>query len=529
MSPDVVVVGAGHNGLVAAVRLAQAGRRVLVLERRGRLGGLCAAEEFHPGYTAPGLHHDSSSFHPKVVRALGLKLRWRQGPQAVFAPSTEGPGLLLHRDPERAASELEVWSKKDVEAYAQWRRFLVRVRGAVAGLLDGPPPSVALERLPDLWRIARWGWALRRLGRRDMTELIRILPMCVADWLEEHFENEFLAELLAGPAVLGTFMGPRSPGSAANLLFYESRSNQPVEGGPAAVVAALADAAQSTGIEIRTGARVEEIRVRDGRVAGVTLSGGEQIEAPVVAASCDPKTTFLRLVPAVHLPVGVVERFRALRARGTTAKVHLALTGPLEFRGRPDARLEWARIGGGSLRHLERAFDAAKYRCFSREPHLDIHVPTISSPELAPPGHHVVSILVSFAPHDLEGGWTDGRRRALGDAVLEVLGRHVPDLRQRLVAREILAPPDIEERYGVTGGHLHHAEHALDQLLVMRPSFCSARYRTGIGPLPRYARLRRNLLSGLVWHDPGLRWTAGRGAREDRGLSRGSASGGHCR
>ena len=483
MSPDVVVIGAGHNGLVAAVRLARAGRRVVVLERRDRPGGLCAAEEFHPGYTAPGLLHDTTTFRPKVARALGLKLRWRREAPAVFAPSADGPGLMLSRDPQRAASEIGALSQKDAEAYVRWREFLDRVRGAVSGLLDRPPPAVALEGLSQLWQIARPAWALRRLGRREMTELLRILPMSVADWLRESFETELLSELLAGPAVLGTFMGPWSPGSAANLLFHECRSDRLVEGGPTAVVEALTAAAQTAGVETRTGAWVEKIRVRDGRVAGVTLFGGEEVDAPVVAATCDPKTTFLRLVPAADLPVAVVQRFRAFRARGTTAKVHLALAGPLEFRGRPEARLEWVRIGGGSLDHLERAFDAVKYGRFSPAPHLDIHVPTVTSPELAPPGHHVASILVSFVPDDLEGGWTAGQREALGEAVTAVLTRYAPDLRERVVAREVLVPPEIADRYGLAGGHVHHGEHALDQLLFLRPTLCSARYRTPIGGL----------------------------------------------
>ncbi len=465
---------------MAAIRLARAGRKVVVLERRDHPGGLCAAEEFHPGYTSPGLLHDTTTFRPQVARLLDLNLRWREGDSSVFVPANGGAGLMLSRQPEEAAAEITEWSDKDARAYLRWREFLERVRGVVCGLLDRPPPIVGRQGVADLWQVARQGLALRRLGRKGMTELLRILPMALADWLRESFESEIINSTLAGPGLLGTFMGPWSPGSAANLLFYECRSNRPLEGGPAALVEALTTAASSAGVEIRTAARVQRIRISNGRVSGVTLEGGEEIDAPVVAASCDPKTTFLRLTPLSHLAVGVAERFRVLRARGTTAKVNLALSGPLEFRGRPDCRVEWARIGCGSLDELERAFDTVKYRRLSDELYLDLHVPTVSSPELAPPGHHVASILVSFVPYDLERGWTDDQRDTLGETVTEVLGRYIPDVRDRIVAREVLSPADIERRYGLSGGHLYHCEHALDQLLFMRPTLGTSRYRTDI-------------------------------------------------
>lgn len=480
MSADVAVVGGGHNGLAAAVRLARAGRRVVVLEGREEIGGLAAARELHPGYRLPGVLHDDGAVRPRTLAALGLAgLRLREAPP-VYVAEAGGPGLVLHRAPAAARDEIGRLSPRDAEAYGRWRGFLERVEGPLARLLEAPPPPLAPDSVADLWGLARQGLALRLLGRRDFTELLRVVPMCAADWLGEHFESPLLAEALAAPAVAGTFLGPWSAGSAANLLLAETAPGRWLEGGPAALVAALAGAARERGVEVRTGARVRRIRVAQGRTAGVTLDSGEEIEAPLVAAACDPKQALLSLLHPADLPLRATEELRAVRARGTAAKVHLALAGPLELAGRPGETPEAIRIGGGHPDRLERAFDAVKYRRFSDEPHLEVRVPSVTAPGLAPEGHHVASILVSFAPYELAGGWNGEQREALGKAVLGVLERHAPGVRGRVVAAEVLAPPDLEREFGLTGGCLHHAEHALDQLFSLRPAPCAARYRTPV-------------------------------------------------
>ncbi len=481
MSFDAIVLGAGQNGLAAAARLGAAGKRVLVLEQRAAPGGLCGAEELHPGYTVPGVLHDEGLLAPEIARRLGLErhgLTFNATPP-VYLAEAGGRGILLHRDPRAAQDELAARSPHDAAAYGRYRAFFARVTPLLAGVLTAPPPPLS-PSAGDLLRLAGHGLRALKLGRKETTELARVAPMCVADFLNEQFETPLLVEGLAAPAVAATFAGPWSSGTNTNLLLHECGPGTAIRGGPPALIAALAAAARAGGAELRTGARVARIRITAGRVTGVELVSGEAIEAPVVVATCDPKQAFLKLVAPGALPISIEEEFRRLRCRGTAAKVHLALSGPLELAARPGQSYESIRIGGGHVDELERAFDAVKYRRFSARPHLEVRVPTVAEPALAPPGHHVVSILVSFAPYDLEGGWTEAQREALAEAVLAVLEQHAPGVRQKIVAQQVLTPPDLEERYGLTGGQLHHGEPALDQLLFLRPTPSAARYKTAL-------------------------------------------------
>lgn len=473
MGFDAVVVGAGPNGLAAAVRLARAGRKVMVLERADAPGGSSAKYEFHPGYFVPGLLHDEGLVPRAVAARLGLSLGLRK-PSATFVAEAGGPGLLLPDDP---AGRL---SQHDAVNYRHLRAFLGRITPLLAAILSEEPPALSPGSAGDVWQLARRGLSLWKVSRKDLLELARVAPMCVADFLNERFESPLLVEALAAPAVASTWSGPWSAGTTTNFLLRKCTGGEALDGGPPALVSALLAAARAAGAELRTGAEVSRIRLDRGRVAGVTLASGEQIDAPVVLSSADPKRTMLKLLAPGALPFKIEEEFRNLRARGSAAKVHLALSGPLELAG-SDGRLHEAiRIGGGHVDELERAFDAIKYRRFSERPHLEIRVQTAVDPSLAPPGHHVVSILASFAPYALEGGWTAEARERLGEAVIAVLERHAPDVRQRIVAKEVLTPADLEARFALTGGQLHHGEMALDQLLVMRPAPSAARYRTAV-------------------------------------------------
>lgn len=482
---DVIVIGGGHNGLTAAGLLAGRGRKVLLLERSAVLGGLAAGDEFHPGFTSVGPLHETSALRPAVVGRLDLAregLEWTAEPPAVLAPQPagEGPGLLLHHDPDRAVGEIEAHSSADARHYGDYRAFLGRIGPVLTGLLDAEPPSINGSPASQGALLAR-GVALRRLGRRDMMELLRIGPMCVADWLGEWFQAQPLRCALALPAVAGTRTGPWSPGTAANLLRHEVMAGRAVVGGPAALVGALQAAARRRGVDIRLGAEVTAIRTRAGAVAGVTLRDGQTIDAPVVAASCDPKQVFLRLLGPTDVTPKLGVHMDRLRCGGAAAKVDLALRGPLRFACRPDLHVEHARIAP-TIDDMERAFDAVKYGRFSESPVLEVSVPSISCPDLAPGGQHVVSVTAHAAPYDLRPAWTDSARESFGDAVVETLERYAPGLRDLIAARRVLTPVDIERRYGVTGGHVHHAEHGLDQMLV-RPAPLCARYATPVAGL----------------------------------------------
>jgi len=478
---DVIVIGAGHNGLTAAALLAKRGRKVLVLERRGVVGGLAAGEEFHPGYRSAGLLHDTTGVRAEIVQELGLVAHGlvnRPHRPDVLSLGDDGQSLLVCGDEAKAVEEIGRVSKRDAGRYAEYHAFIKRVRPVLQQFLNEPPLDlVNLETISIRDGLSR-GLKLRRLGRRDMMELMRLPPMCVADWLDEWFETNLLKSALALPAVAGTFMGPRSPSSNLNLLLWEAAAGAGIVGGGPALIAALEASARAQGVEIRTDAAVDRIVVDSGAVKGVVVVGGEKIEAGAVAASCDPKHALLELLAPGVLPYRATERIRGFRTRGTTAQVLLAIDTAARFAARPDEAIELARTGANMLA-IERAFDAVKYRSIADEPVLEIAVPSVGSPDLAPDGHAVLSVLVHFAPYDLEGEWDDAERERLGDRVMEILDRHIPDVSSHVVAGVVLGPPDIEERYGVTGGHIHHGEHALDQVLI-RPTPECLHYATPI-------------------------------------------------
>jgi phytoene dehydrogenase-like protein len=478
---EAIVIGAGPNGLTAGALLAREGFSVTILEAQSEVGGSARSEEFHPGYWTGGLLHDTSGLRPAVIDELELEKHGLElgGPPDMFVPTVDGRGLLVAHDAQQAIAEIQQHSAGDAERYVEFRAFFDRVRGFAARVLDGMPPDVLAD--PSAGELLGPAWALRRLGRKDMMEVLRLGPMCAADWLNEWFEGELLKCALAQPALLGTFMGPWSPGSNTNLLRHEALTGRAAQRGPHAVVAALVAAATSQGARIRTAAKVMRIKVHHGAVTGVVLADGEELDATTVVATCHPVSTFLRLVDGAGRPPGIERALRAFRSKGCTAKVHLALDTPLRFACRPDLPITHARLGE-RMDDLERAFDVAKYGGFSTQPILDVHVASERDPSLAPAGHAAVSMLVSYAPYDLEGGWTDDRRQALGDAAVAVLGRHAPGVKSHIVARQILTPVDLEAIYGLPGGHLYHGDHALDQLIV-RPAPGSGRFRTPVDGL----------------------------------------------
>jgi phytoene dehydrogenase-like protein len=488
---DVLVIGGGHNGLVCAALLARQGLKVLVLERRPRVGGAVVTEEFHPGFRVPALAHSLPPLRPRIVRALGLALPMLEPEPRVFAPLPDGRGLALYGDPARSAASLRGFSAKDADRWAEFDARLRAVARLVARLLDQTPPDIDAPGAGDVFGMLKLGVAFRMLGRSAAQDLLRWAAMPVADFVSEWFEGELLRGVLAARGIRGNFAGPRSPGTAAHLLLQagaEGGSGAGAtawpRGGPGALSEALAAAARRLGAEVRTGTEVAAISVRDERAAGVALASGEQIPARAVVSSADPKTTFLRLVDPAQLDPDDRKALSHYRQEGMASKVHLALDGLPEFRGAPDTSLLAGRIHvGPSLDALERAFDDAKYGGLSREPTLDVTIPTLTDASLAPAGRHVMSICVQYTPRRLrEGTWAE-RRDEVGETVLRALEAYAPGLSSRVLARQVLTPLDIERDYGIAGGHPLHGDPGLDQLFVARPLLGMARYRAPIAGL----------------------------------------------
>jgi phytoene dehydrogenase-like protein len=469
MSAKTIVIGGGHNGLVAAAALAKRGQDVLVLEARESLGGISGRWAFGD-YAVPGILHDTRGLRHQVVQGLELEkhgLKLRDTGEAICAPQKEGPPIWLRQD------SVEGCSSADQEAYRRFRAFLDRISPVVSDVLSGPAPSPE----GSMWPLLKTAISVRRLGSADMVELLRVGPMCIADWMRDSFTNERLMAAIALPSIEAAYCGPWSGGTVANLLIRECTAGQEVVGGPSALIDVLRRAAEAVGAEIRTGSPVERIRLEQGRAVGVDLVGGERIDSRFLLSSCDPKQTFLGLVGEPLIPIRLSRDISNIRARGVTAKLHLGLSGPLELGdGTPVTLLRT----GESLDGIERAFDAIKYRDVSSEPVLDVQTWAAGSAGLGPAGHHVVSALVHFAPYDLKGGWTDARREELTEAAISQLSIYCPSLRDRIQVSECLTPADLEREFRLTGGHLYHGEHATDQLLFMRPTVDCSGYSTPV-------------------------------------------------
>ena len=485
MKGRVLVIGGGVNGLVAATRLARSGHAVTLLEAREHLGGLAAGEEFHLGFRHTGIHHDGARLARTVAGELELE---RHG--LVLAPPTprlaaerDGQGLFLDQNHERSADAIGARSKHDARAYREWRARLARWEPFVRGMLREAAPDLEPKKTLDLLELGRSAMKMRRLGEADMLELVRVAPMCAGDWMRERFELPLLGAALVAPALEATWLGPWSAGSALLLLARESTREAEVRGGPAAIVRALESAARAAGVELRRSARVAEIAMDSGRTKGVVLEDGEAVDGTAVISTLDPETTLLEVLPRASRSPAVTSTMRGWRARGTSAKLHLALDGPLDLSaGGLGGAVEHATTGE-SLDELERAFDAVKYRQMSERPILDLRVPSLSDPSLAPEGRHVVSVLAHFAPFDLEGGWTEEARDQLQTSVLDEMEILAPGTRSRVLACELLTPADLAQRYGMRGGHLHQGETAMDQFLSLRPAGGLARHATPVGGL----------------------------------------------
>jgi phytoene dehydrogenase-like protein len=490
---DAIIIGAGHNGLVTAAYLAKAGKNVLVLERRPIVGGIAVTEEIFPGFKLPTCAHLAGSFSSEVIADLNLnkhRLELLAFDPLIFGPSLDGRPLLIPQHPTQAVAEIARHSKPDADKYHTFCSLGKNLSAFLRTLFKAPLPDRANPGNFNARDLLTIGWKFHRLGEKDMHEFLRVLPMSIADLLNEWFENDSLKAALAASGILGSFVGPRQQGTALNFLYHQiGESNGAlrtagfIRGGIGQLAQTLARAAQQHGAEIRTGAEVAKIITKNGAASGVVLGNGDEMSAVNIISSADVKRTFLELVEPTYLDPRFLLQVQNIRSRGTVSKVNMALDTLPKFKSAPDYRS--TALGGiihigPTIEYLERASDDAKYGRYSKRPFLEITIPSISDPSLAPAGKHIMSAWMQFAPYRLREGDWNRERDGLGDVVVNLIEDYAPGFKNLILHRQVLTPLDLEQTYGLSGGHLYHAEMALDQIFFMRPVAGWAHYHTPI-------------------------------------------------
>jgi phytoene dehydrogenase-like protein len=516
---DVVIIGGGHNGLVTAFYLAKAGFKPLVLERRPQPGGAAITEEFYPGFRCSTLAHSAGPLLPEIIRDMQLQkhgLSLITPEIGLTALSPDGRALHLHNAPKKAAAAISRFSLQDAAKYTEFEEILLKLGRVIGDVLALPPPDIDHPSKGDLWGMVQTGRAIRKLGKKNLYRLLRWGPMAVADLVAEFFETELLRAAIAARGIFGTSLGPWSAGSSLVLLMRAAGDAHPAgsacfaQGGMGAITQTMAAAAVQAGAEIRSGAEVVQVNVKNGMATGVVLSSGEEIAAKAVISNADPKRTLLKLVDPTHLSPDFELKLQHYRTPGTVAKVNLALSGLPNFAALAGSDNGSALAGrihiGPEIDYLERAFDESKYGNFSKQPYLEVVIPSISDPSLAPAGKHVMSIYMQYAPFKLKSSDWAKQRVPLGDTVVKTLAQYAPNLPELILSHQIITPQDLEETYGLTGGHIFHGELSLDQFFTMRPLLDWSRYRTPIQNL---------YLCGSGTH-PGAGLTGGSGANAAR-------------
>src|SRR5947208_10469222 len=529
---DVIVIGGGHNGLVNAAYLARAGKRVLVLERRHVLGGAAVTEEVFPGFRFSVCSYVVSLLRPEIIRELDLP---RHGLEILpldgtFTPMLNGDHLWRVNDQAQTRREIARHSKLDAEAYDEYGKAMIEMAHFVKPIMSMTPPDpTTLD--PKGWKnLAFLGRRFQQLPDEDKYNQVQLMTMSAVDFLDQWFETDVLKATMSASGIIGTFLGVRSPGTDYVLLHHYMgeidgafRSWGLARGGTGAISNSIANAAREAGVEIRTEATVSKIIVKDGAAVGVVLDNGDYVTSYLVLSSVDPNLTFLKFIDAKELPGEFLDEVRRYKFRGSSGKVNLALDALPNFKclPGPGAHLRGAISISPGMDYMERAYDDAKYGHYSHRPYIDMVIPSLTDPSVAPPGKHVLSCFVQYAPYKLAEDTWDEQREALGDAVIEAISQHAPNIKDIIIGRQILTPLDLEREFGLTQGNIFQGELSLEQLFFLRPVAGWAYYRTPIRNLYMCGSathpgggimVANGLLASLVilkeWKGGSSRWTA---------------------